>query len=285
VCQLSRYTRKDDKPSGNLSTVRRQFDALFDETDSVHVHPAPISSASTFVAMAREAMGAGPTPLLLRVGDIATEEHGEIVALRLDSLNGGRALTLLIDKKFWRFTLSLMTYARLRLEDGRVFLRYAGVGVDQWLGHLVTGRRMDWHSVRSKAGESVIDYRLASLEVRQDTDQKAEDERLKSVVDFQTENPEYPMLIGGKRVYVGGTAQQTAGNGKPKGQKVVGIFKYRDSPKTTRFGRSVTAGHERRQGVNAGEYDQMNELTAALMKVPTLGSGREGIISQSFVGF
>jgi hypothetical protein len=260
---MSTYKRKArdaDRPSGNLASVRKQFDALFKAND---VHDQMSGK-----------------PLRLPVENIRHEIHGDpvkdpencMVALRLDTLNGG-PLTLLVDWSFWYYTLRLLKNSVLYLEDGRVFIGYRDrAKVDQWLGHLITGRRMDWHSVRATEGESVINYRRAALEVRQNATQKIEDERLKVTADFNTENPTYPMTIGDHTVALGGTTQETAGNvnpDKPSTGKIVGLYKYRDKPKTTVFGKRVSAGHADRAGVNKGDYDQLQMLTDALMDVPT----------------
>ena len=276
-----RYDRKSyrndrDRPSSKatIDKARADLDKIFGD---VYAQPAPSSKASGFTRYVHDRMS-GKT-LCLPISNVRIETQGETVALRLDTLNGGQPLTLILDHKFWRHTLSLLTDAKLLLEDGRVFLRYASVsGIthrdieDQWLGNLITGRVQDYHSVRAKAGESIINYRRAALEVRQDATQKVENEQLKVAAAFNTQNPTYPMEIGNHTVALGGTAQETAGNvnpDKPAQGKVVGVFKNGDAPKVTRFGRRVRAGHERRAGVNKGKYDQLQSLTDALVAVPT----------------
>jgi len=274
------YRERSSRP---MNELRR----IWDDGMRAAGLPIIVGVQDNLIQHAQQQMGAGK-PLRLPVENVRFEIHGDpvkdpencVVALRLDTLNAAQ-LILFVDWSFWHYTLRLLKNAVLYLEDGRVFIGYRDrVRIDQWLGHLIVGRKQDWHSVRATDGDAVIDYRKAALEIRQDSVQKSEDERLKAVDEFNTENPTYPMEIGDHTVALGGTTQETAGKvnpDKPSTGKIVGLYKNGQKPKTTQFGKQVSAGHEDRVGVNKGKYDQLADLTKRLMEVPTEAPMDSGI--------
>lgn len=203
--------------------------------------------------------------LFLPVENCKVETAGDVVFLRLDSLNSGSNLTLLIDRKFWD-TLR-HSDALLHLEGRRVMLRhtspYASTRADHQLARVVTGRFEDYFSVRLIREEpGLADYRRANLEVRHISEQIAEADVRAGAEIVAFERPEYPMVIGDHTVALGGTAQETTENVQANPQPVVGLSKHGEGPRTLVWGK-LRKDHDHRQSNNLGTYDPLESLTKA----------------------
>lgn len=136
-------------------------------------------------------------------GILEFENHGTFWAVKLDALNNGKPLTLLLDRKP-AFAGNL--YLKKVGENIQVWLRYpkrgSRVQVDHYLPRAITGQYEDYWSVSlcDNGDGHTLDYRRSNIRVEKAADIKAHEKWLTEENGRNIDKPDRMMQIDGHRV-------------------------------------------------------------------------------------